>query len=90
MNESKTEQIVRDKLRGLGYYNDDNTIIDEKPTDDINYRIKDLLKGSSKTDVRGGRGHPDFIISFKADRDLIIVIECKADITKHESKTKDN
>lgn len=91
MNESKTEQIVREKLRQLGYYNNDNnTKVEEQQSD--NDIIKNLLKSSSKAGKMGGglgRGCPDFIISFKENRDLIIVIECKADPAKHESKTKD-
>jgi type I restriction-modification system DNA methylase subunit len=36
-------------------------------------------------------GKPEFIITFKKDNpDYIIVIECKSDVTKHESKIKDN
>ena len=35
-------------------------------------------------------GKPEFIITFRKERpDYIIVIECKASRTKHESKTRD-
>lgn len=37
-----------------------------------------------------GKGRPDFIITFNKNTDLLIVIECKADITKHESHNRNN
>ncbi|MDR1896956.1 MAG: N-6 DNA methylase, partial [Prevotellaceae bacterium] len=36
-----------------------------------------------------GKGRPEFIITFNRNSDLLIVIECKADITKHESPNRD-
>jgi len=36
-----------------------------------------------------GSGKPEFIISFTDDPSIIIVVECKSDISKHESKTRE-
>ncbi|EDY34769.1 N-6 DNA Methylase family [Aciduliprofundum boonei T469] len=85
MNERKTEEIIRNKLRELGYYADSTIIIEEQNSD--NPRIKKLLKSASKSG--GGAGYPDFIISSKKHSDFLIVIECKPDIRKHESVSKD-
>jgi type I restriction enzyme M protein len=52
-----------------------------------NPKIDKLLKNASKKGV--GRGYPEFILQSDRYSDLIIVIECKADVKKHESKTKD-
>lgn len=83
MNERKTENIVRNKLKELGYYNQD-VIIEEQKSD--NPKIQKLLKNASKTGNAGGR--PEFIIRSKKYSQLLIIIECKADIKKHESKEK--
>ncbi len=48
-----------------------------------------LLKNASKSG--NGAGYPEFLISFPSpNTDFLIVIECKADIKKHESKDRDN
>ena len=80
-NERKTEAIVRKLLRENGYYSDDTVTIEEQSSD--NPRIDKLLKNASKSG--GGKGHPEFIISFIDSPDNLILIECKADIAKHES-----
>lgn len=79
-NERKTEIIVRKHF--------DNFLdidIEEQKSD--NLKIDKLLKLASKKGV--GNGRPDFLISYKTNPDLLIVIECKADISKHKSKNKD-
>ena len=80
-NESKTEIIVRDHFRK--YF--DSIIFEEKKSD--NPRITKLFSAASKSGA--GQGYPEFIIQYKNNPDLLIVIECKADITKHESKNRD-
>jgi len=46
-------------------------------------------KSSNPSKKGGGKGFPEFIISIKNNPDFIIVVECKADITKHQSPTLD-
>ena len=80
----KTEVITRDLLYGhrIKYEKEteQSVIIEEKKSD--NPIIDKLLKTASKKG--SGAGYPEFIISFP-NKYLIIVIECKADITKHKS-----
>jgi type I restriction enzyme M protein len=83
-NERKTEKIVRDMLSNLGYYKKDFKVYEQSCD---NPKIDKLLKNASKKGV--GRGYPEFILQSDRYSDLIIVIECKADVKKHESKTKD-
>ncbi|WP_457618975.1 N-6 DNA methylase [Lutibacter sp.] len=80
-NERKTENIVREHFSQ--YSNLIN--IEEQKSD--NPKIDKLLKTASKKG--SGQGYPEFIITYKDNPDLLIVIECKANITKHESKNKD-
>lgn len=85
LNERITENIVRNLLRELGYYDNKSCIIEEQKSK--NSRIQKLLQNASKSG--NGTGQPEFIISFKDDTDFLIVIECKASPSKHNSKTKD-
>ena len=80
-NERKTETIVRKLLEKNGYTNDSNVVIEEQSSD--NPKIDNLLSASSKSGK--GKGYPEFIISFKNEPDYIVIIECKADVAKHES-----
>lgn len=86
VNERKTENIVRDSLRKLGYYDNPDIIIEEQSSK--NPRIKKLLKNASKKGT--GQGYPEFIIRSRQISDLIILIECKADVKKHGSKGLDS
>jgi hypothetical protein len=63
----------------------DSIILEEQSSD--NPKIKKLLSTASKSGL--GMGFPEFIIQYKNNPDFLIVIECKADITKHESQNKD-
>ena len=80
-NEKKTEDIVRKLLKNNGYIDDCNVVIEEKKSD--NPKINKLLASASKSGK--GKGYPEFIISFHNRSENLIVIECKADISKHES-----
>lgn len=88
INERKTEDIVRDILKSnntiftskSGYA----AIIEEQKSD--NPRINKLLLHASKK--AGGIGKPEFIVSFP-NQDVLLVIECKADIGKQRSKNLD-
>ncbi|MHB8392260.1 MAG: hypothetical protein ACYDBH_22225, partial [Acidobacteriaceae bacterium] len=57
-NERKTESIVRDTLRSLGYFELEHLQIEEQCSD--NPRIQKLLKAASK--AGSGVGKPEFII----------------------------
>ena len=77
-NERKTEIITRQ------HFSDFLTSIEIEEQRSDNPKIDKLLKTASKKGE--GKGYPEFIITYKTNPDLLIVIECKAHITKHESK----
>lgn len=89
MNERITEGIVR---RHFIADKDFNDLKIEEQKSKIP-AIDKLLKNASKSGT--GYGKPEFLITTKKNRDLnknrdlLIVIECKADITKHESENRD-
>lgn len=84
-NERKTEKLVRNLLTKNGYYDDYGIVIEEQQSD---YQvINKLLTVASKKGT--GKGYPEFIIRSKDHADFLIVIECKADIKKHESANLD-
>lgn len=87
-NERKTENIVRDELRRLGYYNDNNDINVEEQKSSIE-AAKRLLKAASKSGL-GGAGSPEFIISAPSNADFLLIIECKASTRDHISKELEN
>ncbi|MDI6757013.1 MAG: methyltransferase, partial [Endomicrobiia bacterium] len=80
-NERKTESIVRSHFERFC----DIVHIEEQLSD--NPRVDKLLKTASKNG--NGKGRPEFLVTFSCNSDLIIVVECKAEITRHESPTKD-
>lgn len=80
-NERKTENIVRSHFEAFS----DLIQIEEQVSDQV--KIDKLLKTASKKGT--GKGKPEFLISFKTHADLLIVIECKANVSKHESPNRD-
>ncbi|MDR1895184.1 MAG: hypothetical protein LBR10_00145 [Prevotellaceae bacterium] len=80
-NERKTEQIVRAHFERYG----DIIRLEEQSSDTP--KIDKLLKTASKKGI--GKGRPEFIITFNKNSDLLIVVECKADIVRHESQNRD-
>ena len=87
-NERNTENLIRDALRELNYYDNDCATRVEEQKSEIE-AVKHLLKSGSKTG-KGGKGAPEFIISNSDTPDFLIVIECKADTKQHESNNRDN
>ena len=80
-NERKTEVIVRNHFNQfLGEIK-----IEEQQSEILN--IDKLLKTASKKG--SGKGYPEFLITYNINSNILIVIECKAEITKHQSKTND-
>lgn len=86
-SERKTETLVRDALRALGYNNPDNGITVEEQKSEI-AKIKALLSKASKN-AKGNAGYPEFIISNHKDSGFLIVFECKPDVKKHASAMHD-
>lgn len=80
-NERKTEHIVRSHFEQYK-----NLVEIEEQASDIP-KIDKLLKNASKKG--GGKGKPEFLITFKNYPNLLVVIECKADISRHESRNRD-
>ena len=87
-NERKTEGLVREGLRFLGYYDPTSTTRVEEQKSEIE-QVKRILKSASKTGG-GGTGSPEFIISNPSNPDFLIVFECKAATKHHESPNKDD
>ncbi|AUW40586.1 HsdM family class I SAM-dependent methyltransferase [Rhizobium leguminosarum] len=82
-NERKTENVVREELRGLGYYDPASDIqIEEQKTNIA--ALKRALRTGSKSG-KGGGGSPEFIITAPSNPDFVIVIECKASTKDHAS-----
>jgi type I restriction enzyme M protein len=82
-NERNTENVIRDQLRELGYYNADNDIQVEEQKSNIE-AVKKALKSASKTG-KGGSGAPEFIISAPSTPDFLVIFEGKADTKDHVS-----
>lgn len=85
-NERNNENLVRDALRELGYYQDDTLdVVEQKPHSDA---LKRLLKNASKQSGNGV-GSPEFIVTSSEDSDVVCLIECKASANKHASTNLD-
>jgi len=82
-NERDTENIVRDTLRALGYYDSDKDIRVEEQKSNID-AVKRLLRTAGKSG-KGGTGAPEFIVSAPSTPDFLLVVECKADQKDHIS-----
>ena len=80
-NERQTEAVVR------GHFSDyaDEVTIEEQESESP--RIAKLLRTASKSG--NSRGRPDFIVQFADEPEMLAVIECKAQISKHESTSHD-
>jgi len=85
LNERITEDIVRNHFYNDLLMNSDEIItIKEQKDDKYHY----LFKTASKN-KKGNKGYPEFILSFKKYPNFLIIVECKSDINKHESKNRD-
>jgi type I restriction enzyme M protein len=80
-NEKKTERIVYSHFEKFK-----DIIHIEEQSSDIS-KIDKLLKTASKKGM--GKGRPEFLITYNKNLDLLIVIECKAETSKHESPNRD-
>ena len=82
-NERITEDMVDDLLRTHGFYDDSDTVIVEKQQSAV-VAIRSALAKAGKGG-KGGRGYPEFIITSPNTPDMVVVIECKAEVKLHES-----
>ncbi len=80
-NEKKTERIVYSHFEKSG-----DIIHIEEQSSDIS-KIDKLLKTASKKGM--GQGRPEFLITYNKNANLLVVVECKAETTKHESQNRD-
>jgi hypothetical protein len=85
-NERVTEDLVEQALRDNGYYDDPDSIVVEKQQSAV-VAIRTALAKASKSG-KGGAGHPEFIVTVPATPDMVLVVECKGDVAKHESKDR--
>ncbi|WP_311245818.1 N-6 DNA methylase [Microbacterium sp. WCS2018Hpa-23] len=87
-NERITEDLVEARMRDLGYYDDPDAIVVEKQQS----VVQDIRKGLSKASKTGkgkAAGYPEFIITDPGTPDMVVLIECKADIKHHQSANRD-
>ena len=84
-NERNTENLVRDRLRELGFRDPSKRILLEEQASIIE-AIRKALAAASKTGG-GGKGAPEFIISDQETPDFLMVVECKASTKDHASST---
>ncbi len=85
-SERNTENLIRDRMRELGYEADDDINVDEQKPQAAT--LAKLLKKASKSG-KGGKGAPEFIVTETSVPDLVMIVECKADPKKHKSKQGD-
>lgn len=79
--------MVHGLLQKLGFYDNLDEITVEKQQSEV-AAISTALAKASKTG-KGGAGYPEFIITDANTPDMVVVIECKAEISKHQSKDLD-
>lgn len=82
-NERLTEGIVRDHFKNDALFKS----IKWEEQKSSNKVISQLLVGMSKTGGKGN-GAPEFIVSFPSDSRYLIIVECKAKASFHESKSR--
>lgn len=83
-NERKTENIVRDKLRALNFFEKkSNTRVEEQKS--TIEAVKKALRSASKSG-KENIGSPEFIISNPSNPDFLIIVECKASVKDHISR----
>lgn len=86
-NETLTENLVYDHFKSDPLFSDKIVKATLERQQSANIQIDELLKGQSKG-KGGGSGRPDFILTFPTNSNYVIAIECKAEISKHESTDK--
>lgn len=87
VNERVTEDMFEETLRHHGFYDDPELVTVEKQQSEVQL-IRTALAKASKTG-RGGAGYPEFIITSANTPDMVVVVECKGQVSKHRSKDLD-
>jgi hypothetical protein len=87
-NERITEDLVHERLRALGYFDDPDEIVVEKQQSVIQ-EIRKALSKASKSGTGKSAGYPEFIVTAPGTPDMVVLIECKADVKHHESPKRD-
>lgn len=87
-NERITEDLVDEKLRALGFYDDDEQIVVEKQQSVVQ-DIRRALSKALKTGKGKAAGYPEFIVTSPGTPDMVVLVECKADVRYHESANRD-
>ncbi len=82
MSERLTEIIVRKFLKDKGYYDNPSIFVEEQQSKFKN--IKLLLSKASKKKT-GNAGYPEFIISSPSFPEYLVIIECKSNLSQHQS-----
>lgn len=85
MNERITENLFRKYIENDASFLNGIVNVEEQKSNNI--KINKLLSNASKSG--NGKGYPEFIVTFDYYPDLIMIVECKADILKHESVSGD-
>ena len=84
-SERITEELVRNHFRQDPLFN----MIKLEEQKSINRKVSELLQTASKAG-KGGIGRPEFVISFPIQNsNYLIVIECKGEVSKHQSTNLD-
>ena len=84
-NERITESFFRNHVLRDAFHANKKVIFEEQAPS--NLKIKKLLTNASKSGK--GQGFPEFIVQFKENPEVLIVVECKAEPKYHESEKKD-
>lgn len=87
-NERITEDLVEASLRALSYYDDPDRIVVEKQQSTVEAIRKGLSK-ASKTGKGQAAGYPEFIITAPDTPDMVVLVECKAEVKYHASTNRD-
>lgn len=79
--------MVEAALRALDYYQDEDAVVVEKQQSTVR-AIREALSKASKSG-KGKTGYPEFIVTAPGTPDIVVLVECKADTSKHESANRD-
>lgn len=83
LNERITEKLVQDHFSNDILMVGNEVLLEFQKSKNHKYLFVNASKGK-----KDNIGYPEFIISFNQYKNFIIIIECKSDIKKHESKTR--